>query len=157
MKFSKKRQQYESANCSFNPETMIAKSYDWWIFVKMINGKVVFNNYSYSNTTCKHQSKVRSLLSELGIKIDIFVKTSISLDGYKRYDNSTDTSGALQDAIKTNLREINELEEILSNNRRKKALDEERNVRIMELKKLNKEIVSLIKSTPLEQALYEVC
>lgn len=66
---------YKSSNVIFNPETEIATSYDWWVFVARINGKLVFNNYNYSNSTCKHQSKVRSLLSKLGIEIDLFIES----------------------------------------------------------------------------------
>jgi len=41
--------------------------------VRNVNGKVLFNNYSYSNSTAKHQHKLRSLLSDLGIEVDLFV------------------------------------------------------------------------------------
>lgn len=58
---------------TFNPETLEAFSYKWWRFVAKIEGKVIFNNYSYSISTTKHQHKIRSLLYELGIKIDLFL------------------------------------------------------------------------------------
>jgi hypothetical protein len=63
------------ATVSFNPETMEAFSYDWWCFVKVFKGKVVFNEYRYSNTTSNHQRKVKHLLRQLGIKIDLFVNS----------------------------------------------------------------------------------
>lgn len=46
---------YEAANVFFNRDTTEAYSYNWWLFVARINGKVVFNDYSYSPTTRKHQ------------------------------------------------------------------------------------------------------
>lgn len=70
MKYSKKRQRYEASNFFFNPETMDARSYNWWKFVAKIDGFVVFNNYAYSNTTARHQWKTRRLLEQLNIKID---------------------------------------------------------------------------------------
>lgn len=74
MKFYKRAGLYKASNVNFNPDTVQAYSYDWWRFVDVINGKVVFNNYNYSNSTCKHQSKVRSVMSDLGIKIDLFIE-----------------------------------------------------------------------------------
>ena len=50
-----------------------ATSYGWWVYLKVINGCLVFNNYSYSNTTSKHQSDCRYLLDQLGIKPDLVV------------------------------------------------------------------------------------
>jgi hypothetical protein len=62
---------FKASNVAFDPNTCVATSYRWWIFVSRIGGKVVFNNYHYSMSTNKHQSKVDSLLSQLGIKIDV--------------------------------------------------------------------------------------
>lgn len=62
---------YKASNVTFNPLTCEAYSYGWWKFVAKIDGKVIFNNYRYSNTTTKHQYKVRRLLLERGITIDI--------------------------------------------------------------------------------------
>jgi hypothetical protein len=74
MKLMKRTGVYQARNVTFNPETCAAFSYVWWQFMARIKGKVVFNNYGYSNSTRKHQSKVRSLLQELGIKIDRVVQ-----------------------------------------------------------------------------------
>lgn len=62
---------YKASNVTFDPKTMVATSYIWWHFVKVIEGKVIFNDYRYSPTTGRHQTKVRRLMQELGIKIDI--------------------------------------------------------------------------------------
>lgn len=79
MKYFKRLKLYKANNVTFDPETMIADSYDWWHFVERINGQIVFNAYFYSPSTSKHQSKVRSLLNELNIKIDVVVKTRAGL------------------------------------------------------------------------------
>lgn len=63
--------QASNYNVTFNPKTLEAHSYKWWKFVAKIDGKIVFNNFRYSVSTSKHQSKVRSLLNQLGIKIDL--------------------------------------------------------------------------------------
>lgn len=62
---------FKAKNVEFNPNTCIATSYNWWKFVSKIKGKIVFNDYRYSVTTSQHQSKVSSLLTELGIKLDV--------------------------------------------------------------------------------------
>lgn len=71
MKFYPRLGIYKKPNCTFNPKTLDAHSYKWWRFVAKIEGKVIFNNYRYSVTTSKHQSQVRTILSDLGIKIDL--------------------------------------------------------------------------------------
>lgn len=70
---------YSASNVTFNPETMEAFSYHWWKFVDDINGKIVFNNYGYSPTTIKHQYKVRSVMRDLGIRIDLTVECPTGL------------------------------------------------------------------------------
>ncbi len=79
MKFNKRSGNYKASNVTFNPKTKQAYSYNWWRFVDVVNGKVVFNNFSYSNTTCKHQHKVRRVLRELGISIDLEVSCPAGL------------------------------------------------------------------------------
>lgn len=75
----KKPNLYKAANVLFDADKIEAYSYSWWSFVKIIEGKVVFNSYRYSVTTAKHQSKVRRLMNELGVKIDVEVQTKESL------------------------------------------------------------------------------
>lgn len=79
MKYFTRSKLYKASNVTFSPELIQATSYDWWMFVKVINGLVVFNDYNYSPTTNKHQHKVRRLMQELGIKIDLVVKSYIGL------------------------------------------------------------------------------
>ena len=64
---------YKANNVTFNPETLEAHSYGWWQFVCNHKGKVIFNNVNYSNSTIKHQYKVKNLLTDLGIKLGIFL------------------------------------------------------------------------------------
>ena len=73
MKYMKRAKIYQCSNynCTFSPEKIEAYSYRWWKFVALVDGKVIFNNYRYSNSTSKHQSKVRRLLESLNIKINI--------------------------------------------------------------------------------------
>lgn len=61
------------SNVTFDPKECLAVSYGWWIFVQRIRGKVVFNPFSYSNTTVRHQYKVRQLLTSLGVEIDYYI------------------------------------------------------------------------------------
>lgn len=68
-RYAKTKGMYTASNVSFNENTFEGLSYDWWVFVAKINGKLVFNNYSYSNSTRKHQYKMKYLLRTLGITI----------------------------------------------------------------------------------------
>lgn len=80
LKFFKTLKIYKNStgSCEFTPATKTAYSYSW-CFVKVIKGKVIFNDYSYSPTTSSHQSCVRSLLKELKIKIHATVYQRESL------------------------------------------------------------------------------
>lgn len=71
MKLMKRSGIYKAKNVTFNPKTLDAHSYDWWRFVALVEGKVIFNSYRYSVSTARHQRKVGSLLASLDIKIDI--------------------------------------------------------------------------------------
>jgi hypothetical protein len=71
LRYYKKLHVFKASNVAFDPQEFLATSYGWWQFVKAINGRVIFNAYSYSPSTGQHQSKVRGLLRELGIDIDL--------------------------------------------------------------------------------------
>lgn len=130
MKFMKRAGIYKASNVTFNPDTCQAYSYDWWRFVDVVNGKVIFNNITYSQSTCKHQSKVRSLLNELGVKIDFTIK---SRSGLQRDAWKAESVSNIQD-------NINALETVLANTRRKKSLDAGR---VVSLNTLKLELVEL--------------
>jgi hypothetical protein len=123
MKYFKRANLYKASNVSFSPETCEARSYDWWVFTKMINGKLVFNNHSYSSSTIKHLYKVRSLLSDLGLKIDLVVNARCGLqnDEWKTQ------------AVASVASEIESINKALASTRRKKALDVPRLERLNEL------------------------
>lgn len=63
MKWIQKRNRFESSNCTFDPSTGEGYSYGWWQVSRIIGGKKFFNCYHYSNTTCRHQSKIRAHFS----------------------------------------------------------------------------------------------
>ena len=136
MKFSKKRNQYEASNVSFNPDTIEAFSYGWWKFVTVIDGKVIFNNYNYSPSTCKHQSKVRVLMEKLGIKIDMIVNTRANLRSHVWQEENAQEID----------REIKKLEQAIATPRSHKAKNEERRAEIERLEQHKVEMLSLGKT-----------
>ncbi len=87
MKYMKRARVFKATNVVFDPNEIHATSYDWWVFVKRIKGKTVFNDYGYSNTTRRHQWKVRSLMRELGITIDVEIEAP---KGLQRLDTAVD-------------------------------------------------------------------
>lgn len=76
MKYMVRKQIYQAKNVTFDPKSLNAYSYDWWRFVGMVEGKLVVSNYRYSVTTAKHQRKVASLMSQLGITPDLVMPLS---------------------------------------------------------------------------------
>ena len=79
MKKLKTKNIYKASNVIFDADKIEAYSYDHWCFVKVIKGKIVFNDFNYSHTTSRHQHKVRNLMKDLGIEIDYFVDIRDSL------------------------------------------------------------------------------
>lgn len=71
MKFFSRLKLYKATNVTLNPATLDAFSYGWWRFVAVVEGKVIFNSFRYSVTTAKHQRKVRSVLADLGVTVDL--------------------------------------------------------------------------------------
>ncbi len=84
MKFIKTQNTWKSPNVTLNMNDLTAYSYKWWLFLTKIGDKVVFNNYSYSVTTSKHQSKVLGILDHTGIKIDLFIEAPKGLQDLDR-------------------------------------------------------------------------
>lgn len=85
MKYFTKLKIWKASNVSFDAANIEARSYQWWVFVKIINGRVVFNEYRYSTTTARHQRLVRRLMEQLGIGIDLFVSQHQSLNDGLQY------------------------------------------------------------------------
>lgn len=113
MKYLKTKKQYKASNVILNLDPLEATSYNWWIFLKRIKGKLVFNNYRYSVSTCKHQSKVLSKLRELGIKIDYYIE---SPKGLQDLDSAIKYYESEIASIKTDL--------VVSNRRQKTKLNQ---------------------------------
>lgn len=83
---------FKSSNLTFDPSKISAHSYAWWEFVRVLKGKVVFNEYKYSVTTAKHQRTIRNLMSELGIEIDLKVNVRESLSRFNNLNELKKTS-----------------------------------------------------------------
>ena len=130
MKYIKKRGQYEGSNVTYDPISGDAYSYGWWRFVERINGKVVFNNYSYSPSTSRHQWKVRSLLNQLGVKIDITLEAREGLQN-------------LHIACNDYYRRIEELTALINKPRTRKSTNERRRKEIEETHQKIKTIIDL--------------
>jgi hypothetical protein len=113
VKFYKTLGIFKASNVSFDPAKFEARSYKWWIFVKVIGDRVIFNSYSYSPSTSKHQSKVRSLLDTLGIKVDVSIEAP---RGLQDLDSALNHYGY----------QIKELREAIANPKSRKAKNTER-------------------------------
>ena len=97
-----------SGKCRFYGDTIEATSYGHWTFVKKINGKVFFNDYTYSNTTSKHQWEMRHFLKERGIKIDYIVYFRESLNEYslKEHGLKSFYAAAIQKIVQNNTKRV---------------------------------------------------
>lgn len=131
MKFYKTQNLYKASNVTFNPDTIQAYSYKWWLFVSRIGNKVVFNDYNYSNTTLRHQAKIRSLLKELGIKVDLTITAPLGLQ------NPASAIDFYQIKIKTLKAEI-------AKPNTRKAKNAERETQIKHFESKIKEVTKLI-------------
>jgi hypothetical protein len=112
----------KSSNFTMNLGTLEAKSYNWWIFVRKVNGKVIFNHTTYSQTTCKHQGKA---LQVLDYKYDLklrFTRKSLS-----------DLPAALESEVIGAKRAITQLISDIKKPRTQKAKNEERKQSISKL------------------------
>lgn len=48
------------------PSSRDAYSYGHWQYLKQIGNRLIFNDYSYSTTTCKHQRELQDILGYTG-------------------------------------------------------------------------------------------
>lgn len=55
-------------SCGFNPITGKGHSYSWYELTKVIKGKLVLNNYKYSQQTALHINKMKQLFKLLKVK-----------------------------------------------------------------------------------------
>lgn len=124
MKFIKTKNTYKASNVELDLNTMTAVSYNWWTFLKVIDGQLVFNSYAYSPSTQRQQSKVLKVLAEKGIKIDFVIESKKSL---------TDSS-LFNDAKELIQNDIDDLNDAINKKGSQKAKNEERAKRIEFLK-----------------------
>jgi hypothetical protein len=140
MKYMKRAAIYKANNVTFNPATLEAHSYAWWLFVKRMGPLVVFNAYRYSTATAGHQAKVRTLLRELGIQVHAKIETDKSLD-----------SGAwAQNAIALHKGRIENLQKELDNPRTSKIKNIGRQSEIEEYQARIKQVKGLAKLDKVE-------
>jgi hypothetical protein len=124
MKFIKTKNTYKASNVELNLNTMTAVSYNWWTFLKVIDGQLVFNSYAYSPSTQRQQYKVLKVLAEKGIKLDFIVESRKSL---------TDSS-LFEDAKELIQHDIDDLITAMNKKGSQKAKNSERAKRIEFLK-----------------------
>ena len=127
MKFVKSRGRFEASNVCFYPESLEAYSYDWWKFSTTYKGKVLFNNYNYSPTTNRHQSKVLSELNARDIKIHLMLR-------YTDQGFQLDVETALKDEIVCAKEVIQDLTDLINKPKTRKTTNEKRKERIQEIK-----------------------
>lgn len=132
LKVKKSTGRYEASNVWFDPKRMEATSFRWWYFVKRIGGKVVFNDYSYSSYTTRHQRKVERTMEALGIKVDVVIQAPKGLQD-------------LPTALLAYQTQIKNLTMLIQKPGTRKAKNEERAARIRELQERVKTVQALIK------------
>lgn len=104
MKYFKRLKVYKNYNGNnyYDPEKQEAYSYKWWRYLQVIEGVLVFNNYSYSPATSSHQSALKSILDNKGYTT---IYTHASLNGIssiKNYINIlTEEVAALDEKIRS--------------------------------------------------------
>ena len=138
MKYYKKLKEYKASNVSLTIEPKLeAYSYNWWLFVVRYKGLVIFNNTTYSSSTGGHQYKVRRVLEELNIKIDIELNNTFKSFGEFKEHRPSDgdyVKAALESEIK-NIELINKnLADLIKKPRTRKTTNEKRAQQIKENK-----------------------
>lgn len=136
MRYVQKDKRFVSKRCTFDPHNMKAYSYEWWQFLACWNGKVYFNDVSYSMQTRLHQRGVKRLLGHLGVKyITVYVKAGLN---------------NIQEQINGNVDRILELRAEIDNPRTKAAANKGREQYISYLERENKKLHKMLnfKETP---------
>ncbi len=132
MKYYKTLNQYKASNLIIDMNSMAAYSYAWWKFVAKIDGKIVFNDYGYSPSTRLHQAKIRELLGQLGIGIDLFIAAPEGLQ-------------SLDSAVPYYEYEIQKLKDVIAKKGTRKAKNEERMGEIRYYERKIQEVKDLLK------------
>lgn len=113
-------------NSSGTNEVSLSKieafSYRHWQYLAKFRGKVIFNNYSYSNSTSKHQGDTKSLLYDNDIKVDLFLEhSSMSFSG-----NDNTVEGTLKNEVFCIKNEMEHLTKLINSPRTRKSTNEKR-------------------------------
>ena len=146
MKYYKRLKEYKASNVSLKVEPKLeAYSYAWWLFVVRYKGLVIFNNTSYSSSTSGHQYKVRRVLDDLNIEIDIELNNTRRSFGEFHQHRPSDgdfVKAAIKDEI-VRIGLINKnLADLIQKPRTRKSTNEKRAQQIKEnknqIKKLKK-------------------
>ena len=88
MKFYSRLGIYKASNVVFDAKSLDSYSYSWWKITRKIGPYIVFNDYNYSKSTRRHQSKIRSLMCKLGIEVSADVQAPQglqNLDAARQY------------------------------------------------------------------------
>lgn len=136
MKKFTKLNQFKASNVMYDIGTKRAYSYGWWRFVDVVDGVRIFNTHSYSVSTVKHQSKVKALLHNLGLSIDVYVDSRSGLQSNNWKVEAVDSINY----------EISEIQDKLNNKRRHKRLDAERMQSLGQLKEQKVKLLKLLDS-----------
>ena len=127
-KYIKRSDTIKSSNFDFNLSTCKAYSYDWWCFVTKVNGLVIFNQTTYSQTTCRHQSKALRILD---------YKYDLKLNFTRKNLNGLES--ALNNEIENCKHAIKELIATIRKPRTRKKANDQRRMAIRKLvKHINK-------------------
>ena len=127
MRFIKCRGRFEASNVCFYPDSLEGYSYDWWQFTVKYKGKVLFNDYNYSPSTCKHQTKVRHELSKRDVRI--YLELRFTRQGFQHGNVEL----ALKDEIVCTQKEIQDLKDLINKPKTHKKTNERRKETIKEL------------------------
>lgn len=73
---------WKATNVTFDSSAMSAYSYDWWKFVAVVEGVLIFNDFRYSVTTAKHQRKVAAVMHILGKRPNVHLRLPRGLQVY---------------------------------------------------------------------------
>ena len=140
MKYYKRLKEYKASNVCLRVEPNLeAYSYAWWLFLTKYKGLIIFNNTNYSPSTLKHQSKVRGVLDDLNIKIDIELNhTKVSF--------SPNVTIAIRDEIDQINLENKDLALTISKPRTRKSTNLKRKQQISQNKKQIKKLEKVLRS-----------
>lgn len=126
MKYYTRLKVFKSQQCTFDPHSMTAWSYNWWQFVGCFKGQVTYNGARYSMQTSKQQGIVTDLLRALGVKY----KTVYVHRGLQN----------IEAEIKDNVLKIAELQGLIASPRTQVKTNKRRASWIKDLIRTNKEL-----------------